>query len=227
MAPELKQHPLNERMPQGFYTLGEEIANSITHGIGAALSIAGLTVLVVLAALFGNVYQIVSFSIYGATLILLYMASTLYHSFQHPKVKRVFRIMDHAAIYLLIAGTYTPFLLVGMRGVWGWTLLVIIWSLALTGVGLKVVFVNRFSNVTTATYLLMGWFVLVAIRELWLSIGTGGIVWLAIGGVSYTVGVIFYSMEKTRYTHAVWHLFVLGGSLCHYFAVLFYLAPIR
>lgn len=225
MPPKLKE--IKAQTTQSFYTLGEEIANSVTHGIGAALSVAGLTLLVALATLFGNIYQIVSFSIYGATLIILYLASTLYHSFQHPQVKEIFRIIDHAAIYLLIAGTYTPFLLVGIRGWWGWTLLVVIWGLALLGISFKVMFIDRFPRASTITYILMGWLIVVALRELWINIPLGGIIWLSIGGVVYTLGVIFYAMEKTRYTHAIWHLFVLGGSICHYFAVLLYLAPAR
>jgi hemolysin III len=209
------------------YTLGEEIAHSITHGIGTGLSIAGLTVLVVLAALYGNVYQIVSFSIYGATLFILYLASTLYHSFQHPRVKQIFKIIDHSAIYLLIAGTYTPFLLVSIRGIWGWTLLIIIWGLALLGISFKTLFIHRFQKLSVLAYILMGWLSVVAIRELLMNIPLGGLIWLAVGGVVYTVGVIFYALHRIPYTHAVWHLFVMGGSICHYFAVLFYVAPAR
>ena len=209
------------------YTLGEEIVHSITHGVGVGLSIAGLTVLVVLAALYGNVYQIVGFSIYGATLIILYLASTLYHSFQHPQVKHVFKVIDHASIYLLIAGTYTPFLLVSLRGTWGWSLLVIIWGLALLGVSFKTLFIHRFQKLSVLTYILMGWLSVVATKELVANIPVGGVIWLAVGGVIYTVGVIFYALHRIPYTHAVWHIFVLGGSICHYFAVLFYLAPAR
>lgn len=221
--------PLLERLKAAttyrVYTLGEEIAHAVTHGIGAGLSVAGLTVLVVLATLFGNVSQIVSFSIYGATLIILYLASTLYHSFQHPPVKHFFKIMDHAAIFLLIAGTYTPFLLIGVGGVLGWTLLVIIWLLAIIGVCLKTVFINRFDKLSVAAYILMGWLSVVVLRELFLNIPFEGLIWLAVGGVIYTIGTIFYILQRIRYTHAIWHLFVLGGSLCHYFAVLFYLTP--
>lgn len=210
----------------GFYTLGEEIFHSVTHGIGAILSIAGLSVLVALAVARGNVYQILSFSVYGATLVLLYTASTLYHGARKPKVKRVFQIMDHAAIYLLIAGTYTPFLLVALRGVWGWTLLAVIWGLALTGVGLKVAFIRRFQKLAVLTYLLMGWLCVVAVKELLVHVPPTGLFWLAAGGGFYTVGVIFYALKRIRYAHAVWHLFVLGGSICHYFAVLLSLAPL-
>ena len=207
------------------YTIGEEIANGITHGIGTGLSVAGLTLLVVLAALYGDVWRIVSFSIYGSTLIILYLASTLYHSFQHPRVKRIFRTIDHASIYLLIAGTYTPFLLVSMRGAWGWTLLVVVWGLALLGVGFKVLFTHRFQKLSVLAYILMGWISVIALKEALNTIPTGGLVLMAVGGVVYTVGVIFYAWKKLPYGHAIWHLFVLGGSMCHYLAVLFYLLP--
>ena len=209
------------------FTLGEEIAHSITHGIGAGLSIAGLTLLVALAVLYGNVYQIVSFSVYGSTLILLYLASTLYHGFQNPRLKRVFKIFDHASIYLLIAGTYTPFLLVGLRGRWGWTFLIIIWGLAILGVSFKALFIDRFHKLSVLAYILMGWLSVVMIKELLINISLGGLIWLGVGGVIYMVGVIFYALQKIPYMHVVWHFFVLGGSICHYIAVLLYLAPNR
>lgn len=207
------------------YSLDEEIANAITHGIGTGLSVAGLTLLVVLATLYGDVWRIVSFSIYGSTLILLHLASTLYHSFQHLRVKQVFKIIDHGSIYLLIAGTYTPFLLVSMRGAWGWTLLGVIWGLALLGVGFKILFIHRFRKLSTLTYILMGWLCVIALKQMLVSIPPGALVWLAVGGVVYTVGVIFLAWHKLPYNHAIWHLFVLGGSICHYFAILFYLLP--
>ena len=216
---------LNGQISTRLYSLGEEIANTITHGIGAGLSVAGLTLLVVLAGLYGDVYQIVSFSIYGATLVILYLASTLYHGFQHPRVKRVFKVIDHASIYLLIAGTYTPFLLVRVRSAPGWTLLIIVWGLAILGVGFKAVFVNRFQKVSVLTYILMGWLSVVAGKEMLTNIPAGGLIWLAVGGVVYTVGVIFYVIKRIPYNHAIWHLFVLGGSICHFFGILFYLAP--
>jgi hemolysin III len=202
------------------FTLGEEIAHSITHGIGAGLSIAGLTVLVVLAVLHGNTYQIVSFSIYGASLVILYLASTLYHGFQHPGVKRVFKILDHASIYLLIAGTYTPFLLVSLRGKLGWTVLIV-------GVGFKALFIDRFQKLSVLAYILMGWIGVVMIKEILVNIPLGGLILVAVGGVCYTVGIIFYALQKIPYMHVVWHFFVLGGSIFHYLAVLLYLAPAR
>ena len=223
MSPQLKN--LKNQASKRLFTLGEEIIHSITHGIGAGLSIAGLTLLIVKAVLYGDVNQIVSFSIYGATLVILYLASTLYHSFQYPRVKRIFKVIDHASIYLLIAGTYTPFLLVGLQGAWSWTLLVIIWGLALLGVSFKTLFVHRFQKLSLLAYILMGWLSVVMLKELAVNIPIGGLIWLAVGGVVYTVGVIFYVLQKIPYMHVVWHVFVLGGSICHYFAVLLYLAP--
>ena len=207
------------------FTLGEEIIHSITHGIGLGLAIAGLTWLLVKAVLYGNVYQIVSFSIYGATLVILYLASTLYHGFQDPRLKRIFKVIDHVSIYLLIAGTYTPFLLVGLQGAWSWTLLVIIWGLAILGVSFKILFVHRFQKLSVLGYILMSWLSVLIIKELLVNISIGGLIWLAVGGVVYTVGIIFYFLQKIPYMHVIWHVFVLGGSICHYFAVLLYLAP--
>jgi hemolysin III len=207
------------------YTLGEEIANSITHGIGTGLSVAGGIVLVVLAALYGDTWRIVSFSIYAASLVLLYLASTLYHSLRHPRVKQLLRIIDHAAIYVLIAGTYTPFLLVSLRGAWGWTLLGVIWGLALMGIVFKTLFIHRFRKLSTTVYIGMGWLCLISLHEMLIRIPAGGLVWLAAGGILYTLGVVFYAWHKLPYHHAVWHLFVLAGSTCHYLAILFYLLP--
>lgn len=212
-------------LTQHLYSMGEEIMNSITHGIGAALSVAGLTVLVVLAVLYGNVTQVVSFSIYGGSLIVLYLASTLYHSFQQPKVKRVLKFIDHAAIFFLIAGTYTPFLLLGVQGAWGWTFLVVIWGIAILGVSFKAIFFNRMQKASVMLYILMGWLSVLILRSLLDNIPVGGLIWLGLGGAAYTIGVIFYAMKKVPYMHGVWHLFVLAGSLCHYFAILLYLAP--
>lgn len=220
-----QQISLKDQVTIRLYSLGEEIVHSITHGIGAGLGVAGLTLLVVLAVWYGNVYQIVSFSIYGATLIILYLASTLYHAFQNPGVKRVFKVIDHASIYLLIAGTYTPFLLVGLKGMWGWTLMVVIWGLAILGISFKVLFIHRYQKLSVLAYVLMGWLSVVMLKELLVNIPLGGLIWLAAGGVAYTVGVIFYALQKIPYMHVVWHIFVLGGSICHYFAVLLYLAP--
>ena len=202
------------------YSLKEEIANSVTHGIGAGLSVAGLTLLVALAAIYGDVWRVVSFSIYGSSLVILYLASTLYHSFQNPRIKRMLRVLDHASIYLLIAGSYTPFLLVSMRDAWGWTLFGVVWGLALLGVVFKVFFIGRYEVVATAAYVLMGWLCVIAFKEMLVKLPPGGMTFLIIGGVVYTAGVIFYAWEKLPYNHAIWHLFVLGGSICHFFAVM-------
>lgn len=207
------------------YTTREEIANSLTHGLGAVLSLVGLILLITLAIRAGDPLRVVSFSIYGGSLVLLYLASTLYHAFQQPRLKNVFKVIDHTSIYVLIAGSYTPFLLVGLRGSLGWTLLGIIWGLAVLGVSFKAFFIQRFQKLSVLTYVLMGWLCVVAGREMLANIPAGALIWLASGGVVYTLGVIFYLLKSVRYSHTIWHLFVLGGSLCHYFAVLFYLAP--
>lgn len=207
------------------YSWKEELANSITHGIGIGLSIAGLVILIVLAAREGDVWHIVSVSIYGSSLILLYLASTLYHSFQNPKVKKLLRVFDHIAIYLLIAGTYTPFMLVNLRGPWGWSMFGLIWGLALVGIVFKLFFTGRFEKLSLLIYLGMGWLGVVAAKQMWLEVPTGGLLWLGLGGIFYTLGVIFYRWERLRYHHAVWHVFVLAGSICHYFSVLWYVLP--
>jgi hemolysin III len=208
------------------FTFGEELFHSVTHGIGTGLSIAGLVLLVVLAVLNGDIYQIVSFSIFGASLVILYLSSTLYHGLQQPRAKQIFKIFDHSAIYLLIAGTYTPFLLIALRGMAGWTLLIIVWGIALIGITLKIFFIERFQILSVVSYLLMGWLCVFVFNEMLVSIPIGGLIWLAAGGVLYTVGVLFYSLQKIPYMHAIWHFFVLGGSICHYFAVLLFLAPL-
>jgi hemolysin III len=208
-------------MPKN-YTLGEEIANSITHGVGTLLSVVGLIILVSLAAMHGDVWRIVSFSLYGSTLIFLYLNSTLYHAITHKKAKHVFRILDHASIFLLIAGTYMPVLLVTIRGPWGWTLFGIILALAIIGIILKSVCINRFERLGIVIYILMGWFCMMAMHQLVQKMAFGGIVLLAAGGLVYTLGVVFYAWKRLPYNHMIWHLFVLAGSACHYFAFLFY-----
>lgn len=203
---------------------GEEIANSIIHAVGAALSIAALVLLVIFAARRQNTAAVTSFSIYGATLICLYLSSTLYHSLSSPSAKRVFRVLDHACIYLAIAGTYTPILLVSLGGAWGWTLFGIIWGLALTGILLKVFFLGRLRIVSVLFYLAMGWLIVIALKPMLEHVPAGLIVWLAAGGLCYTLGVIFYAWKKMPYQHAVWHLFVLGGSVAHFFGLLYFVA---
>ena len=198
----------------------EEIANAVTHGIGLLLSIAGFVVLLVFAILRGTASHIIACSIYGATLICLYAASTLYHAVISPRLKRVLKIFDHSAIYLLIAGTYTPFLLLNLRGAWGWSLFGVIWGLALAGILLKFWFVDHFEYLSTAMYVAMGWLVIVAAKPLLAHVPTVALLWLLAGGLFYSSGVVFYVWERLPYSHVVWHLFVLAGSTCHYFAVL-------
>lgn len=207
------------------YSIGEEIANAITHGIGALLSIAGLAVLVSFAALYGDAWHVVSTSIFGATLVLLYAASTVYHSVWHHPTKRILQRLDHSAIFLLIAGTYTPFALVNMRGPWGWTLFGIIWSMALLGIALQVFPRRRNERLSLVLYLGMGWMAVAAIKPFLAGVETGGLILLLIGGLFYSLGVIFYVWQQLKYHHAIWHGFVLAGSVFHFFAVLFYVVP--
>jgi hemolysin III len=201
-------------------TVGEIIANSLTHGIGAGLSIAGFVVLVLWAGEYGNAWHRISFPIFGSSLILLYLASTLYHSLPMPRVKYVFRIIDHAAIYVLIAGTYTPFMLVALRGPWGWSFLGIVWAAAILGVLLKIFYMAKFEKSSLVLYVAMGWLCVLVIPELVMHLPQLSLILLICGGLAYTIGLIFYGWGKLPYHHAVWHLFVLGGSICHYGAVL-------
>ena len=200
-------------------TLGEEIANSVTHGAGLVASIAALVLLVVWAAATGDPWRITAASVYGATLVLLYAASTLYHALPAPRAKVLFQRLDHAAIYLLIAGTYTPFVLVTLRGGWGWSLFGVVWGLAILGVALKSIFGARLTVLSTAVYVVMGWLVVIAAAPLAAALPAGGMRWLVAGGVLYTAGVVFFAWERLRYSHAVWHLFVLAGSTAHFCAV--------
>ncbi|MFB9868702.1 PAQR family membrane homeostasis protein TrhA [Vreelandella sulfidaeris] len=199
----------------------EERLHSITHGIGAVLSLVGMVVLIAAASFAAHVdpWKIVSLSLYGATLVLLYTASTLYHGTQHRRWKQRFQLLDHCAIYLLIAGTYTPFLLVNMRSPTGWVLFTAVWSLALIGIACKLCWPHRLAVLRVAIYLLMGWMIVLAAGEMAASLSTMGITLLAVGGVVYTLGVIFYAVRAIPYNHAIWHLFVIVGSICHYFAV--------
>lgn len=204
----------------------EELANSLTHGLGLLISIAGLTVLVVFAALRGDAWHITSFSIYGGSLVLLYMSSTLYHSFPVGDRKRFLRLVDHACIYLLIAGTYTPFTLTLLRGPLGWTLFGLIWGLAVSGIVFKIFLAHRYPVVSTVAYVLMGWVAVIAIKPLIEAMPLGGILWMVAGGVAYTGGVTFYVLDgRYPFFHTIWHLCVMIGSLCHFFAVLFYVLP--
>jgi len=212
--------------PEPPYSILEEWLNGLTHGIGVALSIAGTVVLIVAASMMGDPWKIVGFSIFGASLILLYSASTLYHSLRSPKLRAAFKMLDHCAIYGLIAGTYTPFLLVNLRGQTGWILFAVIWALALTGIGLKALYGHRFKMLRVGIYLAMGWLILFASNDLTTKLNDTGF-WLVLaGGITYTVGVIFYLADRIiPFNHAIWHLFVVGGSVCHFFAMYYGVLP--
>ncbi|MCP5208979.1 MAG: hemolysin III family protein [Hahellaceae bacterium] len=203
----------------------EEVINSLTHGIGAVLSVVGLIVLLLVSADAGDPWRIVSFSVYGISMVALYLSSTLYHGFRDEKKRELFKLFDHCAIYLLIAGSYTPFLLVSIRGPVGWLLFALVWGLAVFGITLKIKYRHRFSVLRVATYVVMGWLALFAGNELTESMASGGFMLLLVGGLVYTVGVIFYVFHQIPYNHAIWHLFVLGGSTCHYFAIYYYVLP--
>lgn len=207
------------------YTRREEYANIATHGFGVVLSIVALVLMVSYAVRDGDPYHIVSVSIFGATLILLYLMSTLYHAITHPKTKYVFRVLDHSSIYLLIAGSYTPFTLVLLRGGWGWTLFGLSWGLALCGVVFKIFFTKRFNLLSTLMYIGLGWLVIIAIKPAMQTIPPGALGLLLAGGLLYTGGVAFYLWRRIPYHHAIWHGFVMGGSFCHFLAVYYYVLP--
>ena len=202
-------------------TIKEEIFNSITHGIGTILSIAALVILVSHAVGKVDIWHIVSYTIFGSTLVLLYLSSTLYHSFTREKIKNLFARFDHAAIFLLIAGTYTPFLLTVLRGTLGWTLFGIIWGTAITGVIIRSIYLNRFHNLMVALYLVMGWMIVFAGRSIVKGLPSPSLLFLFLGGIFYSVGVIFYMWRNLKYAHGIWHLFVLAGSIMHFFAVIY------
>jgi hemolysin III len=211
---------MSNRNEHGFFTGWEEAMNTITHGIGAGLSIAALVILIVASAQHGTPWHVVGFTIFGSMLVLLYMASTLYHGVQQVRAKEILRKFDQGAIFLLIAGSYTPFLLTVLRGPWGWSLFGVIWALAIYGI------ISRFLQGGTVpkgglvVYILMGWLVVVALKPLIAAAPLSSLIWLLIGGVAYTTGVIFYAWERLPFGHAVWHLFVMAGSISHFFAVL-------
>lgn len=209
------------KRPQSF---GEEIANGVSHGVGLLAAVGAAPVLVLSAVRRGGAADIVGASVFAATIVLLYLTSTLYHALPRNRAKRVFRVLDHGAIFLLIAGTYTPFTLGVLRGTWGWTLLGLVWGLAAAGVTLKAVGGVRYPVVSTCLYLGMGWLVIIAARPLWLRMPPSGLLWLVAGGLAYTAGVAFFAAERIRYSHFIWHLFVLAGTVCHFIAVLWYAA---
>lgn len=208
------------------YTAAEEIANALTHGLGAILSVAALLVMVGMTVAGADPYRIVGASVFGVTLILMYLASTLYHSLPHPSLKDILRTLDHCAIYLLIAGTYTPILLISMRGAIGWSLLVLMWTFAVAGCIFKVYFTGRFDKVSTALYVAMGWVAVLAIKPITEMVPSAALLLIAIGGLIYTGGVVFYLWDRLPYNHAIWHLFVLGGSAFHFFAITFFVLPV-
>lgn len=207
--------PLNKR-----YTLGEEIFNSVSHGVGALLAVAGTVILIVVSALNIGAWGVVSSAIYGGSLIILYTMSTLYHALTNEKAKYVMRIMDHVTIFLLIAGTYTPITLVPLRGALGWVLFGLIWGAAVLGIVFNSIDLERFRKVSVVCYVIMGWAIIFAIKPLINSMPKLSLIFLLIGGALYSLGVIFYAIKKIKYFHSIWHLFTIGGSVFHYFAIL-------
>jgi hemolysin III len=208
------------------YKLGDILANAITHGIGAAFALVGAVYLISVSVR-GTVWQAVSCTVFACTLVLVYLCSTLYHSLVKTRARHVFHILDHSSIYLMIAGTYTPFTLVSLRGPVGWWLFGIVWGLALAGVVFKCFAVDRFALLSALVYLFQGWIVVFAARPLFQALGWHGMLWLAAGGLAYTLGIIFFALDRLRYFHAAWHIFVLAGSVAHYFAILYYVVPAR
>lgn len=207
------------------FTKKEEVANAIIHGIGAVLSVIALITLIIAASESGTAWHVTSFTIYGVTMLLLYVSSTLVHSFPQGRVKDIFEICDHASIYLFIAGTYTPFLFLVVKGALGWTLFGIVWGMALVGVVFKLFFTKKFLYLSTMLYIIMGWLIVFAWKPLVMSLAPGGLVLLVIGGVLYTVGAVFYVWRMFPFHHAVWHVFVLAGTVVHFFGVFYYLLP--
>ena len=222
----LRRYHQSVQAKQATYPLGEILANAITHGIGALLAIAGAVYLIAASARC-SAWQVASCTVFSVTLVLVYLCSTLYHSLVRTRARHVFHILDHSSIYLMIAGTYTPFTLVSLRGPLGWTLFGVVWTLAVAGVIFKSFAVDRFAVASALVYLGQGWMVAVAIVPLTRAIGWHGVLWLGAGGAAYTLGVLFYALDRLRYFHALWHLFVLTGSVAHYFAILFYVLPAR
>jgi hemolysin III len=203
-------------------TLGEEIANSVSHGLGLLLALAGAALLMVATARMGSAWSIVGDSVFAATMVLLYLASTLYHSLRPNKAKDFFRLLDHGAVFLLIAGTYTPFTLGVLRGPWGWTLLGLVWTLAIAGIGMKAIFGARYLWFSVALYVTMGWLVVIAAKTVITHVPVAGLLWILAGGIAYTGGLGFFAAHRMRYGHFIWHLFVIAGTTCHFFAVFWY-----
>lgn len=225
-TPDISLVPAAGRRPGGrAQTTGEEVANAVTHGVGALLALACFVVAVAFAVARGDAWRIVSASIYGFLLFVVYLSSTLYHASMWPRTKAVLNMIDHASIYLMIAGCYTPICLGPLRQyspAWAWSLLGTIWVLAVLGVVFHCCFPHRYAIFSTATYVLMGWLVVVAVYPLWRAMGTAAVLWLVLGGASYTLGIVFYAWKRLKYAHAIWHLFVLGGSMAHFVAIFCY-----
>lgn len=210
-----------------YYTKGEEIANAITHGVGALLAIAALVLLVVFSSKYGNVWYIVSYSIYGTMLVILYIASTLYHSLPGRNIKHLFQIFDHSSIYLLIAGTYTPYILTKLRNPLGWTIFGIVWGLAVIGIIMKTFWVTKYVGLSTIIYVIMGWLIIIDFKPLMHAMPHAGLILLIVGGILYTVGAVLFMFDNIPYNHAIWHIFVLAGSTCHFFSIIKYLLIIK
>jgi hemolysin III len=208
------------------YSFAEELANSVTHGIGAVLSVAALAVLLLLACKSGDVWHMVGFGVYGVCLLMLYLSSALYHAVSGSRLKTLFRRLDHASIFLLIAGTYTPVLLIAMRGPWGWSLLALIWAMAAAGLIYELIYLGRHKFVSLTIYLAMGWLAIVAIKPMIAILPHGLLYWVVFGGLVYTGGVVFYVSKCLPFNHAIWHLFVLGGSTLHFIGILIHLTPL-
>lgn len=217
---------MNENSASHEYSITEEVVHAVSHGVGVILSIAGLSWMLYLSIGAADPWRIVASSIYGATLIALFLASTVYHSMFASRHRHIFKLLDHCAIYLLIAGTYTPFLLVAMRTDTGWWLFGTIWALATAGIVKKLWLRNRFPRVALASYLAMGWLVVVAAPQMADAIGPNGMAWLVAGGISYSVGAVFYALERLPFNHAIWHVFVLGGGVCHFLSVVWHVLPV-
>lgn len=219
---EMRMDKAKEYLPH--YTLGEEIFNSVSHGVGVALTCVGFGILIVLSALYGDAWAVSSSIVYSFSLFALYLASTLYHACPNRRVKGVLQVLDHCSIFLLIAGTYTPYTLITLRGALGWSLFAVVWGAAIVGVVLNAIDVRKYSRISMVCYVAMGWVVVLAIRPLMASLAWNGLVLLALGGVFYTVGIVFYVIRRS-YMHSIWHLFVLAGSVCHYLSILLYVIP--
>jgi hemolysin III len=205
----------------------EEFANSLTHGIGLVMSLAGAATLIFLTWTKGSRVHVAGCSVYGVTLVLVYAASTIYHSVQKPQIKHYFRLFDQVAIYLVIAGTYTPFTLINLRGFWGWTLLALVWSLSLFGVVFKIIFVNRYKAVSYGLYVVIGWLAIIAAKPIIETVPLGGLAWILAGGLAYMTGLVFFAWDRIPFNHTIWHVFVIIGSVCHFCAVMFYVLPVK